>query len=217
MRVERKQTEGRLPPNRLVFGTKDHLGSTIRRPVTPSSHTRSIRDGQSAAVSTGETNQLERPAASNMRITSTPPSTRRLPTGKSIGAASCHIRVLSAPPPYQASSVSPTKWEVGDSLKRRAEKAIELRGLLKNPHVGGAAGPLKSYDPNVIKIARRGESFAEQVRVSGSFAKGRRGVRSYERLLGREGSGIGRPGKAYFLDMVDEYKRIRSGSKTPGR
>ena len=202
-----KERKGRLAPNRLVFNTKASGQCMARRPLTRNSSAQSSPDHTSSAASSNVPMQSTKSKAASLRITSNPPPITRRPTGKSLEDAQIKTRVKSAHPP------SPPQKST--AATRRAEKALDLRTVLKNPKIGGVGDPLTFYGPDVVKIAQRGERFSEQVIVTGSSLKSKSGIRSYERLLGRSGIGIGQDERDVFTAAVGNYTEIQSGRRLP--
>ena len=153
------------------------------------------------------------PPSSGLRPGSTPPFTRRLPTGKSIEDSAQSSRVQSTPPPHQVNQTRLRNEAGNNSLKVRADQALELWKMPNGPPQGETEDPMRNFYEGVVMIARRGRRFAHQVLVAGSFAKAKSGIRSYERLSGGSGTGIGQSGKGYFFDAVRRYKRAKSGGE----
>ena len=73
---------------------------------------------------------------------------------------------------------------------------------------------LKRYEANVLKIAQRGELFAQHVLTTGSFNKAKSGVRSYQRLLGEQGNRKGEVARQRFYASVKKYEGEAESQQT---
>ena len=193
-------------PNRLVFGPKNAGLSSRRvesRRVDP---TTTETDKKSAAPRAVLKERLEEKEGE--RTTPREPPWG-LPTGKAredraelpmSSQDDPNQREQSIPPPIRC------RGKMTSTVKDRARAALALwaelddRGEIEIPRI------LSRFSVDVIKVARRGERFAELVLETGSYTKAKSSIRSFERLQGAQGSGIGGEARHQFSTAVKRYE-----------
>ena len=207
-------------PNRLIFSTRETNTSSKRKEAEKPRNTAEERASASSAKEVASNKRAEEKKVGeteNLTTANTKSGERStsrkipwgLPTGKSREDRADRALSSCDDPNSREQTVEPPIRCLGrmvSSVKERARAALALWAELGDR--GGNEVPriLTRYPVDVIKVAQRGVRFAQQVLETGSYNKAKSSIRSYERMHGAQGSGIGADERQRFTDAVKNYE-----------